>query len=84
MATILGSLLHTFGALGCLRGSLERLRAAFAINLGVLGPTWSPWGRLGVALDSHFVDLGRFFDDLGTRPRPNINKILIKSNLNPN
>ena len=43
-------ILHTFGALGCLGVGLGGLWAAFVVNLGVLGATWSPWGRILVDL----------------------------------
>ena len=56
---ILGSLLYTCGVLGCLRGGLERLWAACEVNLGVLGPTWSPWGRILVDVGALLVDLGQ-------------------------
>ena len=46
---ILERTLDTFGALGCLGVGFGSLWAAFVVNLGVLGATWSPWGRLGIA-----------------------------------
>ena len=46
---ILEPVLHTFRDLLYLRVGFGGLWAAFVVNLGVLGATWSPWGHLGVA-----------------------------------
>ena len=61
---ILEPILHTFGALGCLGVGLGGLWAAIVVNFGVLGATWSPWGRM-------LVDVGFFLLHFGTKSTSN-------------